>query len=175
MVQKHINSKNLKGIVTLNKNILADLADLIRLSPTASRLLFLIIAYADSNNSLISTTTTLGKMLGIDKKSAQSAMKTLVKNGYIELYTTEISKKEDIIGVYHDKELYKKSNKRIWKVIGDKYITTLDFSGVYTKLVLNSNIGKCSDTGSGNHILLNIKNNLFYDSRIKNAEIIWEM
>ena len=64
MIQKHINIKNLQGTVSLNKDILVDLAELVRISPISSRLLFFIMGYADDNNEIITNVKTLSKYLG---------------------------------------------------------------------------------------------------------------
>ena len=53
MIQKHVYIKNLQGTVSLNKDVLVDLAELVRISPLSSRLLFFIMGYADDNNEII--------------------------------------------------------------------------------------------------------------------------
>lgn len=174
MVQRHISSKNLTGSVALNKNIMADLADLIRLSPTACRILLLFIAYADDSNSVITTIKTISKMLGINIKLAESSIRTLIKNGYIEVKEVELQHENDIVGVVHDKRLYNKTRKQIWKVVGEKLITTYKLNGRYNRFYINTNISKCSNNQHGN-IIKYMKGNLFYDNRIDDNEIIWEM
>ena len=174
MIQKHINIKNLQGTVSLNKNILVDLAELVRISPISSRLLFFIMGYADDNNEIITNVKTLSKYLGKNKGLIEYAIKNLVKNGYITMSCVDIDKSIDIIGKEHDIELYLASNKRIWRVIGNKYIGTFKIKGKYIKLRVNKNIIKCSNNRTGN-IILNIKDNLYYDTRIEENDLRWEL
>lgn len=86
----------------------------------------------------------------------------------------DIDKSIDIIGKEHDVELYLASNKRIWKVIGNKYIGTFKIKGKYIKLRVNENIIKCSNNRTGN-IIINIKDNLYYDTRIEDNDLKWEL
>ena len=174
MVQKHIASKKLTGEISLNKNIMADLADLIRLSPTASRILLLFMAYADSENSVITDITTISKLLGITKQSSEAAIRTLIKNGYVEMSEVKLNHENDIIGVVHDKKLYNKTRRQVWKVVGEKLVTTVKLTGTYNRFYINTNIAKCTSNKHGN-IIKYIKGNLFYDYRIDDNEIIWEM
>jgi len=174
MIQKHINIKNLQGTVSLNKDILVDLAELVRISPISSRLLFFIMGYADDNNEIITNVKTLSKYLGKNRGLIEYAIKNLVKNGYITMSCVDIDKSIDIIGKEHDMELYLASNKRIWKVIGNKYIGTFKIKGKYIKLKVNENIIKCSNNRTGN-IILNIKDNLYYDTRIEDNDLKWEL
>ena len=174
MIQKHINIKNLQGIVSLNKDVLVDLAELVRISPLSSRLLFFIMGYADDNNEIITNIKTLARYLGRNKEQVEYAVKNLVKNGYITMSCVDIDKSIDIIGKEHDIELYLASNKRIWKVIGNKYIGTFKIKGKYIKLRVNKNIIKCSNNRTGN-IILNIKDNLYYDTRVEDNDLKWEL
>ena len=174
MIQKHINIKNLQGTVSLNKDVLVDLAELVRISPLSSRLLFFIMGYADDNNEIITNVKTLSKYLGKNRGLIEYAIKNLVKNGYITMSCVDIDKSIDIIGKEHDIELYLASNKRIWKVIGNKYIGTFKIKGKYIKLIVNKNIIKCSNNRTGN-IILNIKDNLYYDTRIEDNDLHWEL
>lgn len=174
MIQKHVYIKNLQGTVSLNKDILVDLAELVRISPLSSRLLFFIMGYADDNNEIITNIKTLAKYLGKNKEQIEYAVKNLIKNGYITMSCVDIDKSIDIIGKEHDIELYLASNKRIWKVIGNKYIGTFKIKGKYIKLKVNENIIKCSNNRTGN-IILNIKDNLYYDTRIEDNDLYWEL
>ena len=174
MIQKHINIKNLQGTVSLNKDVLVDLAELVRISPLSSRLLFFIMGYADDNNEIITNIKTLAKYLGRSKEQVEYSVKNLIKNGYITMSCVDIDKSIDIIGKEHDIELYLASNKRIWKVIGNKYIGTFKIKGKYIKLKVNENIIKCSNNRTGN-IILNIKDNLYYDTRIEDNDLKWEL
>ena len=174
MIQKHVYIKNLQGTVSLNKDILVDLAELVRISPLSSRLLFFIMGYADDNNEIITNIKTLARYLGRSKEQIECAVKNLIKNGYITMSCVNIDKSIDIIGKEHDIELYLASNKRIWKVIGNKYIGTFKIKGKYIKLKVNENIIKCSNNRTGN-IILNIKDNLYYDTRIEDNDLKWEL
>ena len=174
MIQKHVYIKNLQGTVSLNKDILVDLAELVRISPLSSRLLFFIMGYADDNNEIITNIKTLAKYLGRSKEQVEYSVKNLIKNGYITMSCVDIDKSIDIIGKEHDIELYLASNKRIWKVIGNKYIGTFKIKGKYIKLKVNENIIKCSNNRTGN-IILNIKDNLYYDTRVEDNDLHWEI
>ena len=90
MIQKHINIKNLQGTVSLNKDILVDLAELVRISPLSSRLLFFIMGYADDNNEIITNIKTLARYLGRSKEQIEYAVKNLIKNGYITMSCVDI-------------------------------------------------------------------------------------
>ena len=174
MIQKHVYIKNLQGTVSLNKDVLVDLAELVRISPLSSRLLFFIMGYADDNNEIITNIKTLARYLGRSKEQIECAVKNLIKNGYITMSCVDIDKSIDIIGKEHDIELYLASNKRIWKVIGNKYIGTFKIKGKYIKLRVNKNIIKCSNNRTGN-IIINIKDNLYYDTRIEDNDLKWEL
>lgn len=174
MIQKHIYIKNLQGTVSINKDILVDLAELVRISPLSSRLLFFIMGYADDNNEIITNIKTLARYLGRSKEQIECAVKNLIKNGYITMSCVDIDKSIDIIGKEHDIELYLASNKRIWKVIGNKYIGTFKIKGKYIKLRVDKNIIKCSNNRTGN-IIINIKDNLYYDTRIEDNDLHWEL
>ena len=174
MIQKHVYIKNLQGTASLNKDILVDLSELVRISPISSRVLFFIMSYADDNNEIITNIKTLSIYLGENKDLIEYAIRNLIKNGYITLSFVNVDKDIDIIGKEHDMELYLASNKRIWKVVGDKYIGTFKIKGKYIKLTVNKNIIKCSNNRTGN-IIINIKNNLYYDTRIEKNDLHWEL
>lgn len=174
MIQKHVYIKNLQGTVSLNKDILVDLSELVRISPISSRVLFFIMSYADDNNEIITNTKTLSIYLGEKRDLVEYAIRNLIKNGYITLSFVNVDKDIDIIGKEHDMELYLASNKRIWKVVGDKYIGTFKIKGKYIKLTVNKNIIKCSNNRTGN-IIINIKNNLYYDTRAEKNDLHWEL
>ena len=61
---KHIVNRHSLGNIEIDKDSLADITELIRISPTASRVLFVISNFADSTNSLISKVKTIAKVLG---------------------------------------------------------------------------------------------------------------
>lgn len=174
MIQKHVYIKNLQGTVSINKDVIVDLAELVRISQLSSRLLFFIMGYADDNNEIITNVKTLARYLGRSKEQIECAVKNLIKNGYITMSCVDIDKSIDIIGKEHDIELYLASNKRIWKIIGNKYIGTFKIKGKYIKLRVNKNIIKCSNNRTGN-IIINIKDNLYYDTRIEDNDLHWEL
>lgn len=174
MIQKHIVSKNLQGSLTCNKNSLADLADLIRISPISSRVFLLLAAYADDTNAIITDINTIAKMLGVKEEKVKYALRTLIRNGYIEAKEVKLAHKKDIMGVIHDKKLYYKSHKKIWKVIGEKLVTSYKISGTYNRFYINDYIIKCSNNGQEGNILKHIMGNLFYDSRVLNNELLSE-
>ena len=86
----------------------------------------------------------------------------------------KLQHENDIIGAIHDRKLYNKTRKKIWRVVGEKLVTTVKLNGTYNRFYVNSNIIKCSNNQFGN-IIKHIKGNLFYDNRINNNEIVWEM
>lgn len=175
MVQKHIASKNIQGQLTFNKNFLGDLADLVRLSPTSSRVLLLLMAYADDENSIITDVKTIAVMLGEKNEAIEYALRNLLRNGYIEIKEVKLNHTNNMMGVIHDKKLYYKSHKKIWKVIGEKLVTSYKLSGTYNRFYINDFIVRCSDNGQHGNILQHIQGNLFYDTQIPSNEILWEM
>lgn len=174
MQQKHIFNKHLKGELKLNKSMILDIAELIRLSPTAARILFLLASYADNKNTIITTPYTIGQLLGLKKEEIEYHLRKLIANGYIECNKVKLSHSHDIYGVVHDTNLYDKTNGEVWEVIDEKLVTTVELNNIYNRFWINDSIIKCSDNGCGN-IIKHIKGNLFYDNRINNDDIIWEL
>lgn len=175
LIQKHIPQKHLFGSVFMNKTYMADFADLIRTAPSAARVLVMLSAYADSNNSVISDVSTISKLLGIDIEETKYALRKLNVNGYIEITEVKLQHQHKIKGVLHDKKLYNESHKKIWKVIGDKLVTNISLTGTYNRFRINCDMFRCTDSNEHNNILKNIKGNLFYDASIPNNELIWEV
>ena len=85
-----------------------------------------------------------------------------------------IKTEHDIYKYIHDDDLYEMSKKTIWKVIDTEFVDKYTVSGTFNKIWVNSNIIKCSDNKVGN-ILLNVKGRIFYDTEVRENEIIWEM
>ena len=175
MLQKHINSKNIQGTITLNKTALADIGELYRLMPVAARIWFLLIAYADDNNAIITNVNTIAKMLGVQEKLAQHGLSRLVENGYITIITVRLRHENDLIGVQHDEDLYEETGGEVWKVTREKYLGTIKLNKHYLKIRINENIVQCSNNQRNNILIgLDKDGRVFYDTRIRDNEIIWE-
>lgn len=175
MLQKHINSKNIQGTITLNKTALADIGELYRLMPVAARIWFLLIAYADDNNAIITNVNTIAKMLGVQEKLAQHGLSRLIENGYITIITVRLRHENDLIGVQHDEDLYEETGGEVWKVTREKYLGTIKLNKHYLKIRINENIVQCSNNQRNNILIgLDKGGRVFYDTRIRDNEIIWE-
>lgn len=174
-IQKHIPLKHLDGSIFINKCMLADVADLIRTSPTAARVLILFLAYADDMNSIITDVKSVAKLLGVKKDEVKYAINKLLINGYIEMKEVKLNHNHKIIGVVHDIKEYRESKKKQWIVVGEKLVTDFTLTGTYNRFIIDFNIAKCTNSGCGNNLLTHIKGNLFYDTKIDNNEIIWEL
>lgn len=171
---KHVVNKHNVGNIAIDKCSLGDLAELIRISPTSARLLLCLANNADSDNELITDFSTLKKLLGIDDKTVKYAMNKLFSEGFIDVSRVKIKTEHDIYKYIHDDDLYEMSKKTIWKVIDTEFVDKYTVSGTFNKIWVNSNIIKCSDNKVGN-ILLNVKGRIFYDTEVRENEIIWEM
>lgn len=175
MIQKHTGSKNVQGTITLNKTALSDIGELYRLMPSAARIWFLLIAYADDNNAIITDVSTISKMLGLDTKLVECSLVRLVKNGYITMINVRLRHENDIIGVQHDEEMYENTEGEVWKVIREKYLGTIKFKELKLKIKINDNIVQCSNNQRNNVLIgLDKDGKVFYDTRIRDNEIIWE-
>lgn len=175
MIQKHTGSKNVQGTITLNKTALSDIGELYRLMPSAARIWFLLVAYADDNNAIITDSSTISKMLGIDKKLVENSLVRLIENGYITIINVRLRHENDIIGVQHDEDLYERSGKEIWKPVKEKYLCTIKFEELKLKIRINENIVQCSNNQRNNVLIgLDEDGKVFYDTRIRDNEIIWE-
>ena len=173
MIQTHNgNDKNITGSINVNKCILADFSDLIRISPTSARVFVLLSAYSDEGNNIITDVKSISKVMGIESKVTKASLNFLLTNGYISLSEVTVDMSRKINGVVHDKELYKESGKREWNVIGTKLVADYRVNGTYNKIHINENI--LNSCGAKNSMLINIKNNLFFDTKINNDEIFWE-
>ncbi len=175
MIQKHTGSKNVQGTITLNKTALSDIGELYRLMPSAARIWFLLIAYADDNNAIITDVSTLSKMLGLSTKLVECSLIRLVENGYITIINVRLRHENDIIGVQHDEEMYENTDGEVWKVIREKYLGTIKFKELKMKIKINDNVVQCSNNQRNNVLIgLDKDGKVFYDTRIRDNEIIWE-
>ena len=176
MIQKHTGSKNVQGTITLNKTALSDIGELYRLMPSAARVWFLLIAYADDNNAIITDTSTISKMLGMEIKRVECALHKLVENGYITIILVKLRHENDLIGVQHDEEMYENTEKEVGRVVREKYLGTIKFSEKKLKIRINENIVQCSNNQRNNILIgLDKDGKVFYDTRIRDNEIIWEL
>ena len=175
MIQKHIPLKHVDGSIFVNKAMFADFAELIRTNPTSARALLLLTAFADDNNSVISDVKTVSKLLGCRLEEAKYALRVLKANGYIDIQEVKLRHEHEIMGVQHDKNLYRKSKKKVWKVVGTKLVTSFTVQGTYNRFKIEPNMVKCSNNHNQNNMVKHIDGNLFFDSRIRNDEIIWEL
>ena len=73
----------------------------------------------------------------------------------------------------HNKQVYQLTNHTIWRVIGTELIGSYDLKGVYFKFTVNSGIITCKNDKT-NNLLVQCKGNIFYDTSLKNNELIWE-
>ena len=174
-MQKHICC-NLQGEVKINKSCMADLTDMIRISPNASRVLMFLFAHIDNKNSLITNLLTVSKMLGMTETMVKNSLILLSQKNYIDLYTVKLNHHNRIMKYIHDKKLWQESKHKIWKIVDKKLLTEIHLSQEYIKITVNNFIatGRNKDN-KDNNILLHIDKNLFYDKRIKDDEILWEI
>lgn len=177
LTQRYLNTDLHGGKINFNKKYIANYIDLIRISPTTSRILFLISSYANRNNTVITDCHTIKKLLGLgDVRIVKSSLLTLVNNGYITIKTIQLNTKTDIIKVTHDRDLYKKSLFKEWKVIDEPIIEEFKVSGAFNLITINDDMITCEeDTEGGSNLILHLKNNLFYDKNIVNDEILFSV
>jgi DNA-binding Lrp family transcriptional regulator len=168
-MQRHIATKNVDGTVTIDKKSIADICELTRRSPTASRVFFFLLAYAANNNTLISNIKTIGKALNLDRQRIWNAFKYLTENGFVEAYEVELNHDTGIVKYWHDKDKYEESNGTVWEVVSEQPLGFV-IKGKHNKFVINDMIAKCSTNQSGN-VLLHIGNNLFYDVSLPESEL----
>lgn len=168
-LQKHIMTKNVDGSVILDKKSIADICELIRRSPTAGRVFFFLLAYADKDNKLISNIKTISKALNLEKQRVYNAFKYLTENGFVEAYEVKVSHATEIPAVVHDTDKYEDSNGTIWEVIEEKKIDYV-LTGTFNKFVISEAIAKCNTNQSGN-FLVNLAGNLFYDIELPENEL----
>lgn len=168
-MQRHIATKNVDGTVTIDKKSIADICELTRRSPTASRVFFFLLAYADNNNTLISNIKTIGKALNLDKQRIYHAFKYLTDNGFVEAFEVELNIDTKISRFIHDKDKYEESDNKVWEIIDEKPIGYI-IKGKHNKFVINDVIAKCSTNQIGN-VLLHVGGNLFYDVTLPESEL----
>lgn len=170
---KHIKNNNVNGDIKIDKSSLGDIIELIRISPTSSRVLFTLANYCNKSNILISNVKTLSIILGEKKDKIKYALNKLYKTGFIDIKTVQINHKQDIFKYIHDKQLYDITDGAIWRVIGTELVDTENLEGTYNLFEVNPAIIKCSDNKI-NNVLLHCYGKLFYDTSIRSDEIIWE-
>lgn len=173
--QKHLPQRHLDGNAVVEKYMMADLADLIRLAPSAARVLVLLMAYADDSNSVITNCKSIAEMLGLKIDLTKYAIRKLIKNSYITATEVQLNHTHPIVGVVHDRKEYSKSCHTRWEVIGEKPICDLKFNGKYNRFTINGSIIKCNNSTKANNVLINIKDNLFYDNSILDNELLWDV
>lgn len=174
MEQKYIkDSYNLDGNVNLNKKLIGNYIDLIRISPLSARVFMLLCAYASRNNTVITDVKSISALLGlVPEKDIKGALNTLIKNSYIEISTVKIDKSVDIKGVIHDRNLYKESNKEKWEVTGHKLVTSYNVTGEFNLITINEQFAVADENESdGSNLILHIKGRLFFDSSILDEDI----
>ena len=168
-MQKHIATKNVDGVVTLDKKSIADICELVRRSPTSGRIFFFLLAYADDTNTLISNVKAIGKALNLDDKQVYNAFRYLTDNGFVEAYKVELNHDSGIMAYEHDVDRYEETEGQVWKVI-DQHPVGYVIKGKYNKFVISDSIAKCSTNQHGN-LLLHVGGNLFYDVSLPESEL----
>ena len=172
-MSKHIKNPNSDGSIEINKSSLGDIVELTRVSPTSTRVLYTIANYSDKNNSLISNINTLSLVLGEKKDVIKHSLRKLFKDGFIDIQKVQIDHKQDLFKFIHNQQLYELSHEIIWRVIGTELVDTVSLNGIYNKFTVNPAIITCN-TNKENTILIHATGNLFYDTSIRDNEIIWE-
>lgn len=174
MVQKYIkDGANLHGAITLEKKCIANIIDMIRINPTAARVFILMTAYASRNNTVISDTNTISKLLGIkDDNKTKSAIRVLIENGYISMRSCKIHVDRDFNGVNHDRFLHKLSEGEDWVVTGEKLITNFKLDREFNIFTIDESFSSGDEcTQEGSNLILHLKDRLFYDTSITEEEI----
>lgn len=167
---KHISVKDLEGKIRINKRSIADLIELTRVSPVATRLFLTISAYMDKHNTIITSLSTLSHILNLKKEMTAYGLRKLAKEGFIDLAVVKINHENQGILVKHDEDLYDLTDGTVWEVISKERASNLDIKGDYLRITLNSAVA----TGPkyrNNRLLLGIKHNLFFDKDINENEI----
>lgn len=169
---KHIPIHNLSNKkIEIDSQSLADISELIRESDIAARILFLLSAYIDKNNSLITNINTISKMIGKDNNKIKYGLLKLKNEGFIDLEIVNIEHINKIIKYIHDYNLYLKSNRKKWKIIKKHKGIKFKLIGKYIRITINSAV-LVSKSKRKNSILLELYNNtLFYDKDLNDNEI----
>lgn len=170
---KHIVNKYKNGTLLFKKDSLADITELTRISPTATRILFLLANYCDKNNSIITDPKTLSKLIGLNRKQVESSLRKLFREQFIDITRIYIEHSQDIFKYLHDYQVYHLSRKDIWRVIDTELVGSYNIKGYFNRFIINPIIIKCQNTDE-NNLLLHCSGNAFYDIEIPNEEMLWE-
>ena len=168
-----ISSKNTKGMVNFTKSMVHSIANIASVSPRSLALFLALCSYADDNGSLITDNKTLSHLVKTETRKIDYCLRTLQEHGLIEIHNVNIKYNHDIFGKIHDKQNYYKTNKQEWNITGDRYLTTITISGTYKRIYLNKEYVSFAN-GYYNTLLLYVKNNLYYDTRLSDNQIIEE-
>lgn len=168
---KHIPIHNLTNTrLTISSQCLADISELIRESSISVRILFLLSAYIDKYNSLITNLNTISKLLGKDSNKVKYGLLKLEKEGYIDLEIVELNHKHKFNKYKHNYDLYYKTNKKKWKIV-KKVKYKFKIKGKYLRITVNNFVIK-SNSKRKNSLLLELHNNtIFYDKDINENEV----
>ena len=167
---KHIHVNDLQGKIKIEKESVADLIELIRVSPVAMRILLLLSVYVDKTNSLITTVKTLNYMLNLKSSQTEYGLRKLAKEGFIDLEAVKLDHKQSAEVVSHNDELYFDSACTIWEVISRERASNFDLTGKYIKVTVNSAVISSTKVRE-NRVLFKVKDNLFFDKDINENEI----
>ena len=161
------------GSITINKEYIAKIIDMVRVTPNSLRVLLLLCSYASRNNKVITDVRSLAKLLGFkEEKNVKSYLRNLISNGWIEMSTIKLYHTNDIIGVRHDRDLYIASNKAEWEVVENKFITSFKIKGEFNIFTINESMITCDETTeAGSNLILSLKGNLFYDKTITKEDV----
>lgn len=172
-MRKHIKNKNACGNIEFDKSCLGDIIELTRTNPTSTRVLFTLSNYADKSNSIITDVHTIAYILGEKDRTIRYALNKLFDLGFIDINRVEINHEQNLFKYKHNKQVYQLTNHAIWRVVGTELIGTYELKGIYFKFTVNEGIITCKNDKE-NNLLLQCKGNLFYDTSLKNNELIWE-
>lgn len=168
-----ISSKNTKGTVNFTKSMLHSMANLSSISPRSLSLFLTLCNYADDNGSIITNIKTLAHLIQTPIRKIDYCIRTLKEYGFITVKQININYNHDIFGKIHDKQNYYRTNKQEWNITGERYLTTISLKGTYIRIYLNKELVSFAN-GYYNTLLLHIKNNLYYDTRLSDNQIIEE-
>ena len=173
VIQKYLNTDLHSGNITINKEYIANIIDMVRVTPNSLRVLLLLCSYASRNNKVITDVRSIAKLLGFkEEENVKSYLRNLISNGWIEMSTIRLSHSNDIIGVRHDRDLYMASNKLDWEVTDNKFITNFKLSGEFNIFTINESMITCEETTeAGSNLILSLKGNLFYDKTITKEDV----
>lgn len=172
-MRKHIKNKDACGNIEFDKSCVGDIIELTRTNPTSTRVLLTLANYSDKSNSLITDVNTISYILGEQPRTIRYALNKLYNLGFIDISHVEINHTQNLFRYKHNKQVYQLTNHTIWRVIGTELIGSYDLKGVYFKFTVNNGIITCKNDKT-NNLLVQCKGNIFYDTSLKNNELIWE-